>query len=181
MIALAAFILFSYWFFIGKANKLVTSHLWEIPSNDAGLLPGTSQLLNNGDSNLFFIHRCRAAISLWKTGKISRLVISGDSANAGYDEPEWMRAYVVRRGIPDSVIVLDKQGFNTMASLRFCHDSLGLDRITVISQRFHNERAVVLARRIGIEAVGFNTEPVWTWYGWKTFLREIGARMYWVF
>ena len=169
-----------YIFFSWGARQLVTGNLDEIPFNRVGLLLGTSRLLNNGHNNLFFVYRCNAAFDLWKAGKVSRLVISGDSANAGYDEPEWMRAYVVRRGIPDSVIILDKHGFNTMASLRFCHDNLGLDRITVISQRFHNERAVVLARRIGIEAVGFNAEAVWTWYGWKTFLREIGARVYWV-
>ena len=180
LMAAVAYVVFSYGFFVWRADGLVTGCVDEIEDNGTGLLLGTSRLLNNGDSNLFFVHRCDAALVLWRAGKIRRLVISGDSAHVGYDEPEWMRAYVVDGGIPDSVIVLDKYGFSTMASLRFCRDSLGMDRITVISQRFHNERAVVLAGRIGIEAVGFDAEAVWTWYGWKTVLREFGARGYWV-
>ena len=170
-----------YIFFSWGARQLVTGNLDEIPFNRVGLLLGTSRLMESGDTNLFFSSRCEAAYLLWKSGKIDRLVISGDSANGLYDEPQWMYDYLIVLGIPDSSILMDKLGFSTMASLRFCRDKLHLKRITIISQRFHNERAVVLARRIGIEAVGFNAEPVYTWYGWKTFLREIGARMYWVF
>ncbi|MBN2639956.1 MAG: YdcF family protein [Bacteroidales bacterium] len=159
------------------AYHRVTNDLKQTPCNQTGLLLGTSRLMNNGDTNLFFTTRCKAAYRLWKNGKIKRLVISGDSTNAQYDEVQWMREGLTRMGMPDSVLILDKHGYNTMASLRFCKDSLQTKKLTLISQQFHNVRAIVLAQRMGMDAIGYNATPVTTWYGWKTIVREFGARI----
>ncbi len=163
------------------AHSRVYDQVGLVPNDSIGLLLGTSRLLNNGDTNLFYSHRCDAAFKLFKLGKIKKLVISGDSSNPNYDEPEWMRLELLRMGMPDSLMVLDKHGFSTMESLLFCKNGLKLIHVTVISQRFHNERAIMLADRIGLKAVGYNAQSVNAWYGWKTWLREFGARVYWGF
>ena len=155
----------------------VYSDINALPYNKAGLLLGTSQYLANGQQNLYFTHRIRAAYKLYKNGKISALVISGDNSVKHYNEPEDMKNALVKLGVPDSVIYLDYAGFRTYDSVVRMHKIFGQQSFTVISQRFHNERAVYIAQRLGLQAVGFNANDVSAYNGFKTNLREKFARV----
>lgn len=176
VVLLLIVLLFSYAFVSLSARDRVFDEAYEIPFNATVLLPGTSRLMNNGKVNLFFTYRCDAVEELWMVGKISNIIISGDSASSSYDEPEWMRLELLNRGLPDSILILDKKGFNTRASLEFCMHR-NINQITVVSQRFHNERALVISENIGMDAVGYNAEPVYTSYGIRVMIREWFARV----
>ncbi len=148
----------------------------EIPHNRVGLLLGTSKFMANGDINLYYLYRIKAAEELFKAGKIDFILVSGDNGRIGYNEPLLFKNDLILLGIPEEKIVLDYAGFSTLDSVLRAQKIFGLNSFTVISQRFHNERAIFLAKQKGIAAIGFNAETVAGKYSVKTELREYLAR-----
>ena len=148
----------------------------EIPHNRVGLVLGTSKFMAYGDINLYYLYRIKAAEELFKAGKIDFILVSGDNGRIGYNEPLLFKKDLILLGIPEEKIVLDYAGFSTLDSVLRAQKIFGLNSFTVISQRFHNERAIFLAKQKGIAAIGFNAETVAGKYSVKTELREYLAR-----
>jgi SanA protein len=148
----------------------------KIPENKVGLLLGTAKYAYSGNINLYYKYRLLAAATLFNSGKISYILVSGDNATKSYNEPATFREDLISMGIPADRIVLDYAGFRTLDSILRCKLVFGEREITVISQQFHNERAIFLANYFDIEAVGFNAKSVSDSYGFKTKLREVLAR-----
>ena len=148
-----------------------------IPFNKVGLLLGTSKHLGNGVANPYFTYRIKAAASLLKAGKIKYLVISGDNSHKEYNEPEDMRKDLMAAGIDSSVIFLDYAGFRTFDSMVRLKEIFGQDSVTIISQQFHNERALYIAQREGITAIAFNAAGISGPMGIRVQLREKLARV----
>ena len=92
-----------------------------------------------------------------------------------------MQIALVQQGIPQDKIILDHAGFRTLDSVVRAKDIFGQTKIIIISQKFHNERAVFLAQKNGIQAFGYNAEDVNKYAGLKTNLREYlaKAKVYW--
>lgn len=149
-----------------------------LPHNKVGLLLGTSPLDKQGNTNYYFIYRIDAAEQLIKSGKIDYILVSGDNSSVGYDEPTWMRDSLVGRGVPEDRIVLDFAGLRTLDSVVRAKEVFGQDSITIISQLFHNERALYLADHNGINAIAYNAKDVSLWHKWlKIHSREYLARV----
>lgn len=170
--------------FVVWANWRVTSHAAgktydntaDIPAADAALVLGASPLLADGRANLYFTHRVDAAAQLYHSGRVRRIVVSGDNSRTTYNEPQAMKDALVGRGVPEEVIFLDYAGFRTLDSVVRMREIFSQDRFIVVSQRFHNERALYLARHMGIEAWGYNARDVGKSMGFRTLLREKLAR-----
>ena len=131
-----------------------------IPHRKVGLLLGTAPITPWGTLNLYFRYRIDAAAELYHAGKIDYIIATGDNHSTDYDEPSCMRDSLIVRGVPQSRIVLDYAGFRTLDSVVRCKKIFGQDSITIISQAFHNERAVYLANRYQIDAIAFNAQDV---------------------
>jgi SanA protein len=151
-------------------------NITETPSKKVGLLLGTAKYVKGGWINLYYTHRITAAVELYKAGKIEYILISGDNGSESYDEPTLMREDLMAAGIPESAIYLDYAGFRTLDSVVRCKRIFGELDILVISQQFHNERAVYIARAKGMQAIGYNAQDVNAKYGFKTRIREYLAR-----
>ncbi|MFT6744464.1 MAG: SanA protein [Bacteroidia bacterium] len=151
-------------------------NITETPSKKVGLLLGTAKYVKGGWINLYYTHRITAAVKLYKAGKIKYILISGDNGRESYDEPTLMREDLMAAGIPESAIYLDYAGFRTLDSVVRCKRIFGELDILVISQQFHNERAVYIARAKGMQAIGYNAQDVNAKYGFKTRIREYLAR-----
>jgi SanA protein len=149
----------------------------DIPFNRTGLLLGTSKYLTNGYINPYYEYRLEAATALMKSGKIRYLLISGDNSRKDYSEPEDMRADLILAGIDSSLIYLDYAGFRTFDSMVRLKEIFGQDSVTVISQKFHNERALYIAGREQITAIGYNARDVGRASGLKVKFREKLARV----
>lgn len=132
------------------------SDVEEIPYREVALLLGTTPKGRTGNPNQFFLRRIDAAVALYEAGKVDRFIISGARPNKWYDEPEAMRKALLNRGVPDSIFILDGEGFHTIASVIRAKEVFGVDSLTIISQRFHNERAIFMAQYNGIDAIGYN-------------------------
>ena len=155
----------------------VYSSVDQIPMNKVGLLLGTSKTLSNGRLNLYYKYRIDAAIALYHAGKVEYILVSGDNSTKYYDEPTTIKNDLIARGIPENKIFLDYAGFRTLDSVIRSKEIFGQESITVISQQFHNERAIYIANRKDIEAIGFNAQDVNVKYGFKTQIREKLARV----
>ena len=148
-----------------------------IPFNKVGLLLGTSKYLPNGRTNLFYLFRIEATVKLYNQGKIRYIIVSGDNGREEYNEPEQMRKDLVLAGIDSSRIYLDYAGFRTFDSMVRLKKIFGQDSVTVISQPFHNERAIYIASKEGIAAIGFNAKDVNAEAALKVQVREKFARV----
>ena len=131
-----------------------------IPYNRVGVLLGTNPKGRIGNPNPFYINRIEACAALYKAGKIERILVSGDNSRATYDEPTCIKEDLVMAGIPDSVIYLDYAGFRTYDSMVRAKEVFGLTSFTIISQPFHNERALYIATRKGLDVIAFNAPDV---------------------
>lgn len=157
-------------------TKFIYTDLTKIPSNRVGMLLGTSRHLNNGQNNPFFYNRIKAAAALYFSGKIRYILVSGDNRYFSYNEPREMRRELMRAGIPDTCIVMDFAGFRTLDSVIRAKKVFGLKRLTIISQEFHNERAIYIAHFYNIDAVAYNAIDPPGNFGLQVQLREYLAR-----
>jgi len=149
----------------------------EVPVNEVGLVLGTSDRGRDGGPNHYFVNRMKAAASLYHAGKVQHLLVSGDNRKADYNEPLAMRTALMAAGVDSADITLDFAGFRTLDSVVRARSVFGLSRFTVVSQRFHNERAITIAHFHGMQVVGMNAQDVGAAYGLRTRLREKLARV----
>lgn len=184
LLLLVAGIIFIAWanYSIKKESAaLVSYNVADVPETKVALLLGTGKNLNNGMPNAYFYNRIKAASDLYKSGKIQYIIVSGDNSTKDYNEPEDMQMELIKQGIPQDKIILDHAGFRTLDSVVRAKDIFGQTKLVIISQKFHNERAVFLAKENGMEAFGYNAEDVNKYAGLKTNLREYlaKAKAYW--
>lgn len=170
-------ILFCNWKIEQKSSDYLFSNTHKIPNNKVGLVLGTSKWLTDGRENLYFKYRIEAAAALYKAGKIKYILVSGDNRFENYNEPREMHNALVAKGVPSEVIVLDYAGFRTLDSIVRCKKVFGQQAVTIISQPFHNKRALYIASSYGMQAVAFNARDVNLHMGFKTQLREKFARV----
>lgn len=160
-----------------QAQGHIFTHTDSIPAGQVALLLGTSPYLRDGRQNLYFNYRIEAAVDLFNAGKTKLFVVSGDNGRKDYNEPEAMRLALMQAGVPDSCIFLDYAGFRTFDSVYRMRAIFGQDAFVVVSQPFHNERAVYIGRRLGMQVVAFNARDVNQFAGFKTQMREKLARL----
>lgn len=163
IIAIAIVIVGCYLLVKCKTKDKTFDNVADIPHRKVGLLLGTSPLVPNGDPNFYYINRITATADLYKAGKVDKIIASGGDYSSrpsgGYNELIAMRDSLVAHGVPDSVIILDYDGTRTLNSIVKAKEIYGVDSITIISQEYHNERAIFLASHNGIDAIGYNAKP----------------------
>lgn len=148
----------------------------ELPHNRVGMVLGTSHRVRNGGPNPYFHNRMAAAAKVYHAGKVEFLLVSGDNRTRYYNEPGEMRSALIQLGVPSEVIYMDHAGLRTLDSVVRAKKVFGQDSITVISQRFHNQRAVYIARHHGLEVAAFNASDVPHHKNDRTRLREWFAK-----
>lgn len=146
---------------VSAAKSRVYGDLSEVPSRDVALVLGTRRMTPDGRwANPHFAHRIEAAAALYRAGKVKRLLVSGDNHVRGYDEPSDMRDALVAAGVPAEAVSLDYAGFRTLDSVVRARKVFGQTQLMIVSEAFHNYRALFICRYCGIDAVAFNAQPV---------------------
>ena len=167
---------------VNNAKGKAFSEIDSIRYNKVGLLLGTTpQARFDRITNYFFIYRIDAAEQLYKAGKIEKILISGDENSLdGINEPECMRDSLVARGVPASAIILDGKGYRTICSVVNANKVYGLKSFTIISQQFHNERAIYQAEHLGLDVENiqaYNARDPKSRRAYLTTIREYFARV----
>lgn len=176
-LALALLTLLANALVIYNARGKTFNDIKQLPSYRVGLVLGTTPRLIGGSVNPYFRHRVHAAADLLLNNKVSYLLVSGDNGTRGYNEPIEFQKALIQLGVPSDKIILDYAGFRTLDSVVRAKKVFGQNRFIIISQKFHNERAIYLAEHHGIEAIGFNAKTVNHRFGWKVLIREYFARV----
>lgn len=164
------------WVEIQTQDRLY-SNVNDIQPKKVGLLLGTVRWLSNGQVNRYFKYRIEAAVALYQAGKIQHIIASGDNRTRFYNEPREMRKSLLEQGIPSRAITLDYAGFRTLDSVVRCKEIFSQDDIIIISQPFHNKRAIFISDFYDIKAIGFNAQSVPFRVDMKTQIREYLARL----
>ena len=160
-----------------NAEGRTFSNINDVPTMQTALLLGTNPKTRDGKRpSSFYLARINATAELYKHGKFRQLIISGDKRE-GYDEPQTMRHDLIERGVPDSIIMMDGQGYRTLLSLRNSKQHFGIHDMIIISQKWHNERSIFLADKMNIKAVGYNADDVSHPRAIWTHIRELLARV----
>ena len=162
---------------VGSSQQYTYQNVEQIPYNKVAVILGTSKYLLDGRRNEYFANRITAAAELYRSGKASYFLVSGDNATRSYNEPREMRRELLKAGIPAERIYSDYAGFRTLDSIVRANAVFGQRSFTIVSQGFHNERAIFVARHFGINAIGFNAKDVDAYSGLKTRTRELMARV----
>lgn len=148
-----------------------------LPENSVGVVLGTSKLLAPNRPNRHFETRIKAAAGLYRQGKIRHILVSGSHNSPYYNEVRDMRKALIDLGVPGDVITEDPSGFRTLDSVVRAARVFGQVRYTVISDDFHIERAVFLARLQHSDVVGYAADRIEMRYSIRSRLREVFARV----
>lgn len=163
------------------AKGKVFDRIEDVAPTEYGLLLGTTPQARIGGNNYFFTYRIDATESLYKAGKITKILISGDENSlGGINEPQCMKDTLVARGVPADAIVLDGKGFSTIESVVRARQVYGCSEVTIISQQFHNERAVYLAEQLRLDfstLQAYNAQSPRSKWAQITYCREYLARV----
>lgn len=159
LVVLAGIVSVSCFYYVKSTSKdYLYDDVIKIPYNDVGLVLGTSKYGRLGGVNPYFKYRMDAAYLLYKQGKIKHIIVSGDNHVDGYNEPEQMKQYLMKLGVKEKHITLDYAGLRTLDSIIRAKEIFGQKSFTIISQKFHNERAVFISRKNNIDVVAFNSK-----------------------
>ncbi len=173
MIALIVFSLDRYISY--KTSPFIYEKLTDLPSQQVGVILGTSKYYRSGGLNQYYQNRIRGAINAYNSGKVRYLLVSGDNAQHSYNEPRTMRKDLIAAGIDPTDIVLDYAGFHTLDSIVRTRKVFDTDNFIIISQRFHCERALFIAMYQGISAKCYAVPSPKDMFSIR--LREFAARL----
>jgi len=158
-LTLLLMILANIWVF-ALTNGRTYTRISKIPPRETALVLGTSPKMRSGISNPYFTARMDAAALLYHHGKIRKIIVSGEKSQ-GYDEPAAMKNYLIyQEGVPEQIITEDPHGFKTQSSIRNCLVKYNQKDVIIVSQGFHNLRALFYAQNSGMNALGFDAQDV---------------------
>ncbi len=149
----------------------------DVPTKKTALLLGSNKYAANGLENLFYKYRIDSAVKLYKAEKVSFILVSGDNSTKAYSEPDLILKDLVASGIPEDRIYQDYAGFRTWDSIIRANKVFLENDFTIISQEFHNERALYIAKVNDIDAIAFNAQEVPVSRSPRIWLRERLARV----
>ena len=149
----------NFWVFYethGRSFQKISS----VPPRETALVLGTSPKTRSGKANPYFTRRMDAAARLYQHGKVKNILVSGERSE-NYDEPKAMKDFLVRmEGIPEDKIIMDGKGFSTMKSINRAKKVYHKNRIIIVSQGYHNLRALFYARNIDLDALSYDARDV---------------------
>ena len=151
------------WLFLSTGSRLRT--VADAPSEPVAVVFGAG-LNPDGTPSGYLADRLDTALDLYHLGKVKSFLVTGDNDRTSYDEPDAMRDYLLRHGVPADRIVRDYAGFHTWDSCSRARRIFGVRSALLVSQGFHIRRAVALCRSVGIDAYGVSTTQPHdvTWY-----------------
>lgn len=159
-------------------DKIFTN-IDELPFRPCALVLGTSKYTVSGKPNVYYDSRLMAAKSLIEQQKVNYLLLSGDNRTLQYNEPRAMFRDLRKMGVPKTLMFRDFAGFRTLDSVIRADKIFQVQAFTIVSQKFHCERALLIAQAHNIDAICFVAKQPELHF--STQIREVFARIKAVF
>ena len=130
-----------------------------VPATPVALVLG-AQIYPDGTPSTYLKGRLDTAKRLYDAGKVRAILVSGDNSDRYYNEPDGMRNYLIRKGVPADKVIADYAGFDTYDSCARAKRVYGVRQMIIVSQGYHLPRAITLSGALGIDAVGVGDASV---------------------
>ncbi len=153
----AIFVLFLTRFVFLIYASPMTFSLDIVPERKVAIVFGAG-LLRDGSAGPVLSDRVETAVKLYQAGKVDKLLMSGDNRFVEYNEPEAMRQYALKAGVPDDDIVLDYAGRRTYDTCYRAREIFQVRSAILVTQPFHMARALYLCNSFGVESVGVEAD-----------------------
>ena len=134
----------------------------DVPEERVAIIFGAG-VRRDGRPSRMLADRIQGGIALYESGRVSKLLMTGDNSRVEYNEVVAMQEYAIEQGVPAEDIVLDYAGFSTYESCYRANAIFGVNQAVLVTQAYHLPRAVYTCRQLGVEAVGLGT-PDWEVY-----------------
>lgn len=159
------------------ANTISRADLEAFTEKDADCILVLGALVRkDGTPSYMLRDRLDVGIKLYQAGAAPKLLLSGDHGQVRYDEVNVMKEYALEHGVPENDIFLDHAGFSTYDSIYRAKAIFQVERMIVVTQGYHQYRALYGCEKMGIAAWGAAADQT-TYRGQKMRdLREIAAR-----
>lgn len=144
---------------VALASDAMYAQVSDVPARDVIIVPGAA-VLRSGQLSAVFLDRANAAVALYEEGRAGAILVSGDNGTLEHNEVDPAKRYLVAEGIPEEDIYLDHAGFDTYSTMYRATEIFGVSSAIVATQSFHLPRALFIARRLGIDAVGYRSDNV---------------------
>lgn len=176
ILAVSLIVGINIWVIISTKDRMYTS-VKDIPFSEVGLVLGTSNKTRDGGENLFFKERINTAVQLYEAGKVNKLIVSGDNRSRYYNEPEMMKRALVKQGVPEDRIMLDRSGVRTIESIKNTMHEFKINEVTIVTQEFHGYRALFISNYYHLNARVMSTTRLPLKESGNVRLREFFARV----
>ena len=142
----------------------------DAPSERVAIIFGAG-LRRDGTPTAMLRDRVLTGAELYFSGKVEKLLMSGDNRFVDYNEPESMRQFALSVGIPDEAIVLDYAGRRTYDTCYRAQAIFGVENALLVTQGFHLPRAIFLCNMLGLETLG--VEAVHCYWNGSPFVWDV--------
>jgi SanA protein len=117
-------------------------------------------VINNERPSSILRDRLLTGVKLYHHGTANKLLMSGDNGQKGYDEVNVMKKFAMDRGIPSYDIFMDHAGFSTYESIYRAKKIFEAEKIIIVTQEYHMHRALYIAKKLGLNAVGVHAAHI---------------------
>ena len=114
--------------------------------------------VRNGKPTPMLRDRLLTGIELYKNGAAKKIIMSGDHGSSDYDEVNIMRRFALENGVREEDIFMDHAGFSTYDSIYRAKNIFEAENIITVSQKYHLYRALYIAKRLKVTAVGVSAD-----------------------
>jgi SanA protein len=176
ILAISGSILFIYAYISIKGNSRIFK-IDDLPRGVDCIIVLGAQIIGNRKPSPMLQDRLDGAVDLFRAGVSDRIIVTGDHREDNYNEPRVMYKYLLEQGIPDEAIFMDHFGLDTYDSIYRAVHVFQVKTAVIVTQRFHLQRALYIGDKLGLDCVGYATNPRLYASTPYMLVRELGARL----
>ncbi|MBC6110221.1 vancomycin high temperature exclusion protein [Pedobacter fastidiosus] len=145
-------------------DSLIFSSKNNVPKAKVAIIFGAG--INGNKPSKYLKDRLDAGISLYKSHKVDKLLLSGDNGRDEHDELTVMKLYCYENGVDTNKIYIDYAGFDSYSTMYRAKEIFKVDTAILVSQKYHLNRCVYIGNELGIKSYGFSANNG-TYLGYK--------------
>lgn len=160
---------------VGKAHTVTVQQAAAMEDVDCVIVLGC-QVREDGSLSDMLRDRLDRALELYEQGAAPKLLMSGDHGQTNYNEVGAMKAYAIEQGVPSGDVFMDHAGFSTYETVYRAKEVFQAQKVLIVTQNYHLQRALYIAEKLGLEAYGVSADLHTYQNQWSRELREVLAR-----
>nr|WP_288811296.1 ElyC/SanA/YdcF family protein [uncultured Sphingobacterium sp.] len=137
-------------------EKVIFTELKDVPKTKVVIIFGAG--INGDRPSRYLKDRLDAGISLYKSNKVNKILLSGDNGRNEYDELTVMKLYCQKNGVDTTKIYIDYAGFDSYSTMYRAKHIFKVDTAILVSQKYHLNRCIYLGDQLGVKSFGYSAD-----------------------